>query len=569
MYQKITKTFPNVLALLLAVALLVSAAPVAWAGAPDSVAAASQQNNQIRFKGVIFGLSVDQQGNGLWIIRENEEVAHGVLVNQSTSRDISQVRPGLWVSVVASVQGDGSLLATSIRLRDHAENEIVVRLKDGVNPESVAAQYGMNVVPTPLLASGNIHLFVTDPVAETKNLVKQVNRNKDVIWAEVNYYTSSPESSPYDTWFWPYDTWFWPYDTWFWPYDTWFWPYDTWFWGDTQAYPYDTWFWPYDTWFWGNMDAAPYDTWFWPYDTWFWPYDTWFWGNVDQATFENQSYFDQINLGQAHASGMTGAGVTVAVLDTGIDPNHPYFAGRLVAGRDFVDDDWDPTDPGSVVASAQRPRASGHGTHISGIILRMAPNSQIMPVRVLDENGRGSSFVIAYAIEWAVAQGADVINLSLGTEYESKVLADVVKYATREGVTIVAAAGNQDVSTPQYPAAFKDVLSVAAVDGGNVKATFSNYGKWVDLSAPGVSIYSAMSAAEGFGFANWSGSSISTAFVSGAAALLQQKYAGFNGNKANRIENDLLRSAGDLRNLNPDYKNELGGLLNVGGAVNR
>jgi thermitase len=290
---------------------------------------------------------------------------------------------------------------------------------------------------------------------------------------------------------------------------------------------------------------------------------------VDQATFESQSFFDQINLSQAHATGMSGVGVTVAVLDTGIAPNHPYFAGRLVAGRDFVDDDWDATDPGSSMASAERPRASGHGTHISGIILRMAPNSQIMPVRVLDENGRGSSFVIAYAIEWAVAQGADVINLSLGTEYESKVMADVVKYATREGVTIVAAAGNLGTSTPQYPANFKDAISVAAVDGNNVKPAFANYGKWIDLSAPGVGIYSAMTAAEGAGFANWSGSSIATAFVSGAAALLHQKYAGFNGNKANQIENDLLRTAGDLNGANPNYKNELGGLLNVGGAVNR
>lgn len=287
------------------------------------------------------------------------------------------------------------------------------------------------------------------------------------------------------------------------------------------------------------------------------PARTFRWGGSDPTAYINQSAFTQIDLAPALLH-YDGAGSVVAVLDTGIDLNHPALVGHLISGWDMVADDDTPQDEGTGLGW-------GHGTHIAGIIAHMAPSSQIMPVRVLDSNGRGNTFTLAYAIDWAVSHGANVINLSLGADADSHVLHEAIDRALTHNVIVVAAAGNDNSDVPQYPVSYAGVLGVTAVDSANVKADFANFGRgWVDLAAPGVGITSTMVNAEGSGYASWSGTSMATSFVSGAAALVHQK---FSQASPVAIAQVLRTTATNLNGLNPTYFDKLGGLLDVGAAL--
>ena len=281
-------------------------------------------------------------------------------------------------------------------------------------------------------------------------------------------------------------------------------------------------------------------------------YKTWHWGGDDPSTYINQGAFAQVNLtGQSR---WQGTGVIIAVLDTGVDLAHPALQGRLLTGYDMVDDDAVPNDDGDGVGW-------GHGTHVTGILAKIAPQSQILPVRVLDTDGRGNIFTLAYAIEWAVAQGADVINLSLGAEGDSRILHDTIQRVLDQGVIVVAAAGNSNTSTPQYPATYPGVIAVTAVDGVNQKADFANYGaQWVDMAAPGVGITSTMVGPLGSGYASWSGTSMSAPFVSGAVALLRQALPAV---PAAEIAARFTSHSQNLDTQNPSYTGQLGGLLNI------
>jgi len=286
-------------------------------------------------------------------------------------------------------------------------------------------------------------------------------------------------------------------------------------------------------------------------------YKTWHWGGDDASGYSNQNAFTQINL-TTTLDTYQGQGTIIAVLDTGVDLGHPTLAARLLAGRDIVNDDALPDDEGNGLGW-------GHGTHVTGILAKVAPQSTILPVRVLDSNGRGNTFTLAYAIEWAVNQGADVINLSLGTNADSLVLRDTIQKAIAQGVIVVAAAGNMNTDQPQYPASYPDVIAVTAVDANNQKAPFANYGAaWVDLAAPGVGIISTMVGPLGSGYATWSGTSMAAPFVSGAAARTRQAMPAAS---AAQIAAQLHGRAQSLDTLNPAYAGQLGGLLNVSAAL--
>jgi thermitase len=282
-------------------------------------------------------------------------------------------------------------------------------------------------------------------------------------------------------------------------------------------------------------------------------FKTWKWGGQEPNGYVNQEAFAQVVLAPAHTV-EKGDGMIVAVLDTGLSLSHPAFAGRLVPGRDVVSDDLAPNDDGPGFGW-------GHGTHIAGIVARIAPEARILPVRVLNRDGRGNTFTLAFAIEWAVLNGADVINLSLGADAESQLLEDTVAWAQQQGVVVVAAAGNDNSSVLQFPAGFANVIGVAAVDGWERKADFSNYGAWVDIAAPGVGITSTVPFSNN-GYAGWSGTSMSTAFVSGAAALVRASGIG-----AEEVQGVLVRSAGSLATTDPEFGTRLGGLLNVARAL--
>jgi hypothetical protein len=215
---------------------------------------------------------------------------------------------------------------------------------------------------------------------------------------------------------------------------------------------------------------------------------------------------------------VTGTGAVVAVVDSGVDGNHPDLSGQLTdAGADFV-----------AGSGNGRVDPNGHGTHVAGIVAAvqgngigvagLAPRARVMPVRVLDENGAGWMSDIARGVTYAVDNGADVVNLSLGGTSADPVLKTALEYARSSGVIAVAAVGNQRQagSPTSYPAAFPGVVGVASTDSGDASSSFSNRGSYVDVAAPGGSIRSTY---PGGTYATWSGTSMATPYVAALAAL--------------------------------------------------
>lgn len=232
-----------------------------------------------------------------------------------------------------------------------------------------------------------------------------------------------------------------------------------------------------------------------------------------------------------------GGGATVAVLDTGIQENHPELAGSLVPGYDFTEDDSNPDDAGNGVdddGDTFTDEMTGHGTHVAGVVHLTAPEAKIMPLRVLDSDGTGNAFLVAEAVQYAVKNGADVINLSLGSSRKSNLLEDVIddldtddddddtgpaiQGVPPEGVVAVASAGNENVEAERYPAAEVSAIAVASLGSDSVKSGFSNYGGWVDVAAPGDDIHSLFPTSR---YAQWDGTSMAAPFVAGEAALLR------------------------------------------------
>jgi subtilase family serine protease len=226
--------------------------------------------------------------------------------------------------------------------------------------------------------------------------------------------------------------------------------------------------------------------------------------------------------------------VTVAVIDSGIDYTHPDLAANYAGGVDFVSPDGDPMDD------------HGHGTHVAGIIAAalnnltgtpgraegvagVAPHARIRAYKVCRADGTCDDFAIQQAIARAITDGAKVINMSLGETAYSQSLDEAVQDAWNAGLVIVAGAGNDGTTERFYPAALDNVISVAAFDEDHLRASFSNYGSWVDISAPGnviLSTYPSTTCAASTvpgdsGCYTWlTGTSMATPFVSGAAALL-------------------------------------------------
>lgn len=248
----------------------------------------------------------------------------------------------------------------------------------------------------------------------------------------------------------------------------------------------------------------------------------------------------------------------VAVVDTGVDLNHPDLKGHLVPGVNIVDPDQPPQDD------------VGHGTHVAGVISAETNNqlgvagiswyNRIMPVKVLDSSGAGSTYAVAQGIIWAADHGAKVINLSLGNYASSLFLRDAIRYAYDKDCVIIAASGNDNTERPGYPAAYPEVLAVSATDSQKLKAAFSNYGDYIDVAAPGVSIASTYPSNQ---YAALSGTSMASPHAAGLAGLIRAA----NPKLTNVQVMDIMRkTAQDLGT--PGKDTYFGyGLIDVGKAV--
>jgi subtilisin family serine protease len=239
----------------------------------------------------------------------------------------------------------------------------------------------------------------------------------------------------------------------------------------------------------------------------------------------DQDVVQRIHLPELQAHTL-GENVVVAVLDTGIQAAHPALAGAISAeGYDFVDGDTDPSDSADGQdedRDGQMDEGAGHGTMVAGIIHLVAPAAQILPIRVLDDEGIGSTFAVAKGIRYAVEHGADIISMSFGLTDRSGVIARELASAWQNSVVMVAAAGNLGVEIPQYyPASDPKVFMVAALDSSDVKTAFSNYHVKVLVSAPGKGI---MAPFHDGGYAIGAGTSFAAPFISGQCALLKALY---------------------------------------------
>lgn len=210
----------------------------------------------------------------------------------------------------------------------------------------------------------------------------------------------------------------------------------------------------------------------------------------------------------------TGEGVTIAVIDNGIDYSHPLLQTVSVGpGYDFVDDDADPSEGEGLMF--------GHGTFVSGLIWLTAPNCTILPIRAFDGDGRAKDFTIAKAMVWALQHDVDVANLSFGAPVSSGLMTVAAGYLLGEGVSLVAAAGNEGNADNIYPAAVPGVIAVTSMDETEHRASWANYGPYLTLIAPGVNLYSAL--ASEFEWGTWSGTSFSAPLVTGTVALMLER----------------------------------------------
>ncbi len=278
-----------------------------------------------------------------------------------------------------------------------------------------------------------------------------------------------------------------------------------------------------------------------------------------------------------------GTGVVVAVLDTGVDANHPELAGRILPGFDFIDGDADPADVGDGVdtdGDGLTDEMTGHGTFVAGLVSLIAPAAKILPVRVLDGDGNGDLWVLAKGMFYAIDRGVEVINISISSTYKGEATDDAAVEAANLGIIVVAAAGNCNGDAPlEYPASRDAVLGVAATDDSDLKGAFSNYGQKIFITAPGVtqvigsepdSARSIISLRPAGGYAYWEGTSMATPVVAGAAALVRAQHPEWPADATTRamIAATLEVTAVDIDPLNPPYRGLLGaGRIDIAAAA--
>jgi subtilisin family serine protease len=290
--------------------------------------------------------------------------------------------------------------------------------------------------------------------------------------------------------------------------------------------------------------------------------------------YSSQYGLTNIRAPQAWDRTTGSSSIVVAVLDTGINDAHEDFAGRIDSrGKDYVNDDNDPADD------------YGHGTAVAGVIGAATNNgvgvagvdwqAKILPIKVLDSLGNGEMDHILDGIAYANSLGVEVMNMSFGQYFTDSGLEQRCLEAYQNGVVLVAAAGNGNVDTRSYPAAYSSVMAIAAVDASDVRSYWgqidpvtgkpqaSNYGDWVDVSAPGSGIWSTH---RNGGYASNNGTSFSAPFVAGVAALIKAATPGMTNQQ---IMERIIDTADNIDALQQaEYQGKLGsGRMNAADAV--
>ena len=262
-------------------------------------------------------------------------------------------------------------------------------------------------------------------------------------------------------------------------------------------------------------------------------------------------HYDMIQAPKAWEMTKGSPSVKTAILDTGIDYNHQNL-------KQFVDLNLGKSFVGGDVMDRQ-----GHGTHVAGTVAAYGSISGVMksatliPVKVLDDSGSGSTYGVQQGILYAAQIKADVINMSLGGGPYSQGVNDACEMAVKSGTVVVAATGNESQKSISYPAAYESVIAVGAVDSNKKRAYFSNYGKGTEIMAPGVDIYSSV---PGGGYAKFSGTSMATPHVAGVVGLLRSANKQLSATEVRKI---LQKTAVNIGN-----SNEYGyGLVNTAAAV--
>ena len=319
--------------------------------------------------------------------------------------------------------------------------------------------------------------------------------------------------------------------------------------------------------------------------------------------YRNQPAMKRVNL-QSALPRATGRSIVIADINAMVDVRHPALVGHLTAGAEFLQgtcvsrsslnqsaggfldqsaggfldqsaggfldqsaggflDQYTTflsestasfLDPLTASSLDRMSPAHGHGTMVAGILAVMAPDAMIMPLRAFDDKGCGTTYNIAKAVKYAVSHGAQVINMSFGISGQTQTLKKTIEEAVNAGVTVVASAGNGNTSAPQYPAGYPGVLGVAATNLKDVKASFSNYGSTIFVSAPGSNIISAY---PGGYYAELSGTSFSAPMVAAEAALLQSL-------KTSGWKNSIAAGVDNIDAVNPAYTGQLGtGRINL------
>ncbi|WP_026889420.1 S8 family peptidase [Clostridium beijerinckii] len=255
--------------------------------------------------------------------------------------------------------------------------------------------------------------------------------------------------------------------------------------------------------------------------------------------------------------------IKVAVLDTGVDYTHPDLKNRVLKskGYNFVDNNSDTMDD------------NGHGTHVSGIIAANTNDNigiagidgtldvKIIPVKVLDSNGEGEVNDIVKGIKYAADNGADIINLSFGANEKSKSIAEAISYAKSKGTFVVAAAGNDNEDSDNISPAGDGAFTVAAMSYNYKKASFSDYGNCIKVSAPGVEILSTVPG----GYEAWDGTSMAAPVVTGIAAMVKAEDPNLS---PSQIEDVLDSTAKDIMSKGKDKQSGYG-LIDAYNAIKK